>query len=200
MSLCLLSGAAGPLRAAPQDANMPETVESGPAKEVTLEHRNARGGAAGENVVIGEMGSATATPHQYAQTIGPLGRRDLILALIGLCAGVLGRASGGHGEVRSNSEALADWVRDCGGAFFSDLTALRRLGAIYLAAYPEERSRALLSHLLIGADDGAIPSRLLSAVARNWSGNHVVVVDGWLLARAEARLCAFLHLEEGARA
>jgi hypothetical protein len=25
-------------------------------------------------------------------------------------------------------------------------------------------------------------------------------VDGWLLARTEARFCAFLHLEEGARA
>jgi hypothetical protein len=67
-------------------------------------------------------------------------------------------------------------------------------------AHSEERSRALLSHLLIAGHDGAIPSRLLSAVARDWSGNHVVVVDGWLLARAEARLCALLHLEHGARA
>jgi hypothetical protein len=151
-------------------------------------------------LVIGEIGEATAARHQYAQTIGPVGRRDLILALIGLCTGALGRSSCGRGAVRSNSGALADWVRDCGSAFFSDLAALRRLGAIYLAAYSEERSRALLSHLLIAADDGAIPSRLLNAVARDWSGNHVVVVDGWLLARTEARLCAFLHLEEHARA
>jgi hypothetical protein len=40
----------------------------------------------------------------------------------------------------------------------------------------------------------------LNAVSRDWSDNHVVVVDGWLLARTEARLCAFLHFEEGARA
>jgi hypothetical protein len=150
--------------------------------------------------VIGEIGEATATRDQYAQAIGAVGRRDLILALIGLCTGGLGCASDGQGEVRSNSGTLGDWVRDCGAGFFSDLTALRRLGAIYLVAHPEERSRALLSHLLIAADEGTIPSRLLSAIARDWSIPHVVVVDGWLLARTEARLCALLHLEQGARA
>jgi hypothetical protein len=150
--------------------------------------------------VIGEIGEATAPRDQCAQTIGAVGRRDLLLALIGLCTGVLGCAPGGCGEVRSNSGALGDWVRECGAAFFSDLTALCRLGAIYLMAHPEERSRVLLSQLLIAGDERAIPSRLLSAVARDWSSNHVVVVDGWVLARAEARLCALLHLEEGARA
>jgi hypothetical protein len=150
--------------------------------------------------VIGETGEATATLDHCAQTIGAVGRRDLILALIGLCTGVLGCASGDRGEVRSSSGALGDWVRDCGAGFFSDLTALCRLGAIYLVAHPEERSRALLSHLLIAGDDDTIPSRLLSAVARDWSSNHVVVVDGWLLARTEARLCALLHLEQGVRA
>jgi hypothetical protein len=150
--------------------------------------------------VIGKIGEATATRDQCAQTIGAVGRRDLILALIGLCTGVFGRASGGQREVRSNCGALGDWVCDCGAGFFSDLTALRRLGAIYLVAHPEERSRALLSHLLIAGDNGTIPSRLLSAVARDWSSHHVVVVDGWLLARTEARFCALLHLEGGALA
>ena len=150
--------------------------------------------------MIGKIGEATAARDQCAQTLGAVGRRDLIFALIGLCTGVLGCASGGQGEVRSSSRALGDWVRDCGAGFFSDFTALRQLGTIYLVAHPEERSRALLSHLLIAGDDGTIPSRLLSAVAQDWSSNRVVVVDGWVLARAEARLCAFLHLEEGARA
>ena len=150
--------------------------------------------------MIGKIREATATQDRCAQTFGAVGRRDLILALIGLWTGALGCASGGQEEVRSNSGALGDWVRNCGAGFFPDLTALRRLGAIYLVAHPEERSRALLSHLLIAADDGTIPSRLLSAIARDWSSNHVVVVDGWLLARTEARLCALLHLEEGARA
>jgi hypothetical protein len=150
--------------------------------------------------VIGEIGEASAARDRCAQTIGAVGRRNLVFALIGLCTGALASASGDRGEVRSNSGALGDWTRDCASGFFSDLAALRRLGAIYLAAHPGERSRALLSHLLIAGDNGTIPSRLLGATARDWSSNHVVVVDGWLLARTEARLCAFLHLEWGRRA
>jgi hypothetical protein len=160
--------------------------------------RNAQ--KAGENLVIGEIGEATATRDQFDRTSGAVGRRNLILALIGLCTGVLGYASDGRGEVRSSSGALGDWIRDCGAGYFSDLTALRRLGAVYLIAHPEERSRGPLSHLLIAGDEGTIPSRLLRAIARDWSSHHVVVVDGWLLARTEARLCALLHLEKGARA
>jgi hypothetical protein len=144
------------------------------------------------------MSEVTAQDRR-AQTVA-VGRRDLMLALFGLCTGVLVCASGGRGEVRSNSGALGDWLRHCGAGYFPDLPALRRLGAIYLETRPEERSRAMLSHLLIDGDDGTIPSRLLRAVARDWSSHHVVVVDGWLLARTEARLCAMLHLEEGARA
>lgn len=150
--------------------------------------------------MIGKIGEATATRDQTTQQMRAVGRRGFILALFGLCAGTLACESERRGEVRSNSGALGDWVRDCGAGFFSDLTALRRLGTIYLVAHPEERSRALLSHLLVAGDHGTIPSRLLNAVARDWSSNHVVVVDGWLLARTEARLCALLHLEEGARA
>lgn len=118
-----------------------------------------------------------------------------MLGFIGLCTGALSCL--GRGAGCSNAKSLDDWVRDCGAGLFSDLSALRRLGDIYLAAHPAERSRDLLSHLLIADFDGTIPSRLLSAVSRDWSGHRVVVVDGWLLARTEARLCAFLHLEPG---
>jgi hypothetical protein len=136
----------------------------------------------------------------YAETLGAVSRRDSILALVGLCAGALACASGGLGKICSDSRALGDWLRCHGASYFSDVTALRRLGAMYLVAHPDERSRQLLSHLLIDSGDGAIPLRLLRALARDWSNHHVAVVDGWLLARTEARLCAFLHLEEGSRA
>ena len=151
-------------------------------------------------LMMRRVAHATATRDLCAQTIGAVGRRDLILALFGFCAGASVYASGGRGDVGSNSGPLGDWLRYCGAGFFQDLTALHRLGAIYLVAHPEERSRALLSHLLIAGHDGTIPSRLLSAIARDWASNHVTVVDGWLLARTEARLCALLHLEEAARA
>jgi hypothetical protein len=105
----------------------------------------------------------------------------------------------GRGELGSNSGALGDWVRDSSG-LFPDSTALRRLGALYLAVHPAERSQGLLAQLLIGGDEGTVPSRLFGAVARDWSVHNVVAVDGWVLARTEARLCAFLYLEKGARA
>jgi hypothetical protein len=110
-----------------------------------------------------------------------VGRRDVMVALVGICAGALVRGSRGPG---------------C----FPELTALRRLGAIYLVAHPEERARAQLWQRLIADAGGTIPTRLRSAVARDWSCHQVAVVDGWLLARTEARLCAALHLEAGARA
>jgi len=137
--------------------------------------------------------------NQSAQPRGAVDRRELIFALIGLCGGFFACDSGCREPERAYFTALGDWLRTWGAAFFTDLAALRRLGAIYLAAHPEERSRVLLSQLLIAGDDGTIPSRLLRAVARDWSSNQVAVVDGWLLARTEARLCAALHLEEGTR-
>jgi hypothetical protein len=45
-----------------------------------------------------------------------------------------------------------------------------------------------------------IPSRITRALDRDWSNHDVAVVDGWILARTEARLCAVLHLAAGAAA
>ncbi|HEV2703838.1 MAG TPA: hypothetical protein VGV09_19590 [Steroidobacteraceae bacterium] len=144
----------------------------------------------------GKTGDATAARNQPVQGQGAVGRRDVLLALMGVCSGVLVYASAGLADLRPKSEALGDWLRSRGIGLFSDLTALRRLGAIYLVAHPEESSRTVLSQLLIAGDEGTILSRLLSAIDRDWSSHRVAVVDGWLLARTEARLCAALHLEE----
>lgn len=115
-----------------------------------------------------------------------LGRRNFLFALMGFGAAL---------AVESDGAALATWLRGGGARLFSDLPAMRRLGALYLSAHPEERSPARLSRLLLTARDGAVPSRLLRTISRDWSSHHVVVVDGWVMARTEARLCAFLHLE-----
>jgi hypothetical protein len=129
-----------------------------------------------------------------------IARRGLLLALIGLGAGGLARAAAERDKPHLNSRALGEWLRAGGAGILADPVALRRLGALYLDAHPAERSRARLSQLLIGAELGTIPARLRRAVARDWSGHHIAVVDGWLLARTEARLCAALHLEAGGRA
>jgi hypothetical protein len=122
----------------------------------------------------------------------PVARRELLLGLMGLCVGVLAGAA-------AHSAPLSDWLRAFAPRIFRGLPALHRLGAWYLAAYPQERSRTRLSQLLMPADPGAIHAQLRGAIARDWAGQQVVVVDGWVLARTEARLCALVHLEAGLR-
>jgi hypothetical protein len=129
-----------------------------------------------------------------------VGRRETILAFAGLCAGVLSGASSGLAAACPDADALSAWLRSEGASVFSDVVALRRLGSLYLDAHPEERSRQRLSGLLIGGRDGPIRERLLRATAQDWANHRVAVVDGWLLARSEARLCALLHLQERVRA
>ena len=126
------------------------------------------------------------------------GRRDFLLALVGVGTGLLMRAPDPRPAIAGDCAALATWLRGQGARFFPDLPPLSRLGALYLRAHPEEGSAAPLSRVLLSGTDGTVATRLLGAISRDWSSHHVVVVDGWLMARTEARLCAFLHLQEQA--
>src|ERR1700689_900814 len=60
------------------------------------------------------IGYEPALQDPHPETLGAVSRRDSILALIGLCAGVLVCASGGLGAICSNSGALGDWFHDHG--------------------------------------------------------------------------------------
>jgi hypothetical protein len=140
-----------------------------------------------------------------ADPAAAVGRRDFLRALAAVCAGfsvssLCDSSLCDFGGARSNSAGLDEWLRSHGATYFSDVAALRRLGATYLLAHPEEQSRTLLSRLLIDTGSDPIPSRLRRAIARDWSRHRLAIVDGWLMARSEARLCAFLHLQEGAPA
>jgi hypothetical protein len=79
------------------------------------------------------------------------------------------------------------------------------VGEAYLAAYPEERAADLLTDLLTaGWDSGASPLHTLDAdrvrelvaaqVKRDFSRAQTVEIDGWMLSRTEARLCALTAL------
>ncbi len=121
------------------------------------------------------------------------------MALMGVGASLLMRAPDARLAVGGDCAALAAWLRGHGARFFPDRPALRRLGALYVIAHPGEGSVAPLSRVLLSGTDGTVASRLLGAISRDWSNHHVVVVDGWLMARTEARLCAFLHLQDAGR-
>jgi len=94
--------------------------------------------------------------------------------------------------------SLEVWLRHFSADYAGDSAALSRLGAIYLVSNPQERSRERLSRLLPMAGTSSVGSRLIEHIARDWSEHDVTTVDGWLLARAEARICAALHLMDGA--
>ena len=76
------------------------------------------------------------------------------------------------------------------------LAELRRIGERYLAAHPEERSRALLVADVgpVGDDGLASFARLRDRVRDDFAARRTVTVDGWLLARTEARAAALLAL------
>ena len=71
---------------------------------------------------------------------------------------------------------------------------MRQVGALYLAANPAEADREKLRHWVLGAGADPVEMRLLGRIAGDWCAQDIVVISGWVFARTEARLCAYLHL------
>jgi hypothetical protein len=92
---------------------------------------------------------------------------------------------------------LESWLRAFGAGRLGDAAALGRLGAIYLASHPEERDAGQLSRLILGEGGAPVEARLIESIARDWSGHDVTLVEGWVLSRTEARVCAAVHLIGG---
>lgn len=85
----------------------------------------------------------------------------------------------------------------------SDLGGARAIGRRYLALAPQEAAPGLLARCLdaetgAGACGEAGPERLRRALdeqrRRDFAAGDTVVIDGWILARTEARLCALAAL------
>jgi hypothetical protein len=86
-------------------------------------------------------------------------------------------------------------------ALVADAPAACALGRSYRARFPEEEKQAVLTGLLCSSlglgvrgiaaqDTDALLSRLDSRVREDFSCGDTVQVNGWVLARTEARLCA----------
>jgi len=126
-------------------------------------------------------------------------RRGVIRALAGLI-GIL--SLGPSIAVRKADEptVLETWLRRHGADVLGDTTALGRFGTDYLAQHPEDRDAERLSRLVVGEGTLPIRLRLIENIARDWRVHDAVVVEGWVFARTEARICAALHLMGGAAA
>src|SRR5688572_12909899 len=80
--------------------------------------------------------------------------------------------------------------------------AARRLGRLYLTRHPEDADAAVLERTLFGTtgagwNGGRAAQTWATACQADFRAERVVVLDGWWLARSEARLCALLHLDAG---
>lgn len=84
-----------------------------------------------------------------------------------------------------------------------DEAAVRALGDRYLADHPQEREERRLAASVVSASRGPqLWSRarpLPEVVADEFAAGETVLVDGWVLSRTEARLCAALALRARAK-
>jgi hypothetical protein len=123
-----------------------------------------------------------------------LGRRAFLAGLLaGLCLAAAGRVfARARPGVGAADHPLAALLRHPESA--------AAIGARYLRDHPDERSAALR---LARPPGGVAPDRsawrgaLRSECARDFAEGRVVRVDGWILSRTEARLCAAVELGAG---
>ena len=74
-------------------------------------------------------------------------------------------------------------------SLFPDDERLIQLGRSYREAYPEEDDVDVLRELTASVEDSSLGSE---AIRRDFESGNTVQLDGWILSRTEARLCA-LH-------
>jgi hypothetical protein len=129
---------------------------------------------------------------------GALSRRALLRAFVGLCGALSLAPAIAVSEPRCGEVELENWLRHFGADFLGDGAALRRIGAAYLASHPTERNRKRLVRLLSRDEGTPVRLNLVGSIASDWFEHDIVVVQGWVLARTEARICGVLHLMDGA--
>lgn len=129
-----------------------------------------------------------------------MGRRQW---LRGFAAAVIALSCGSALNTRPLSFGNLDveaWLASLGADSLGNRATLKQLGAAYLVMHPDEGSLRRLSRLLSVNGTKSIRLHLIESIADDWVEHDVTIVDGWVLARTEARICAALHLVDGPRA
>jgi hypothetical protein len=127
-----------------------------------------------------------------------VGRRDCLRIVIGTAV-ALGSLRYDR-PPRSLQADLEHALRSFGAHAMGDATLLRRLGSEYLTLHPQERDVTHLLDSLFGQHSLFGPSSLFESIGCDWRRHDLAMLDGWLLARTEARVCALLHLIQGTAA
>lgn len=115
-------------------------------------------------------------------------RRELFRLAGGLVVGAVGLAVAGEAlDPRSGASLARSWLRD-------PATAID-LGSRYLGVHPEEGDSVFLLERSLGAGSAVGAARRFATLRRReFARGDTVVLEGWVVSRAEARLCALLAL------
>jgi hypothetical protein len=84
------------------------------------------------------------------------------------------------------------------GAILSRELTPQTIGRRYLSAHPEEADVDHLRRALVGQSaaphTAQLEARLTQLRQQDFENGEIAIVDGWILARTEARACALLTL------
>lgn len=80
-----------------------------------------------------------------------------------------------------------------------DRGALSSIGARYIACHPKEADLQRLCRVLVGdlrPSDPELRRSVTSRIRADFASKDVAQVDGWILSKTEARICALASLVE----
>lgn len=129
-----------------------------------------------------------------------MGRRQWLRGFAAAFIAVSGGSSFYLQQLNFGNLGVVEWLAHVGAGFLGNRAAFKKLGVAYLADHPHEANLRRLSRLLCGDGAKSIHLQLIESIAKDWVEHDVTVVDGWVLARTEARICAAFHLMDGTRA
>jgi len=121
-------------------------------------------------------------------------RRNFILSLAASLLYTFGRFAAATVDSPTRHISEAERLRHVVKALFADPNAARQVGAEYLARFPDVACGALerISLAVAGRTPASLRSWLNRQRQTDFAGGRSVIVDGWVLARCEADICAVL--------
>jgi hypothetical protein len=73
-----------------------------------------------------------------------------------------------------------------------------QIGSAYLAAHPHENDLDRLAgdfgNSSLEGDSDILKQRISALRVRDFANEDITIIDGWVLARVEARVCALMHI------
>lgn len=126
--------------------------------------------------------------------------RRLILRLAASTAIVAATPAAWAGPARAGASCGADLASRL-ASLIPHADSAARIGGRYLASAPAEADAGLLVSSILGGEEheavgDAVLRRVISdSRQRDFVDGNTVSVDGWILSRTEARLCALVALQ-----